>query len=319
MTTDPASPASADNTPARSGIFDGTGTAQGIFWMVLSTLAFVGITGIVRHLGSDLPAGQSAFIRYAFGLLVLAPALIKLARNPPALDLLKTFTLRGFAHALGVTLWFYAMARIPIAEVTAIGYLTPILVTIGAALFLGEKLRARRVAGVVIGLLGALVILRPGFQEISMGQLAQLGAAPLFAVSYLITKGLTGRAESGAIVAMLTLCCTIFLLPIALLDWQTPDLNDYMWLFICAIVATFGHYAMTRALAAAPISVTQPITFLQLVWASILGIVVFGEAVDPFVIFGGGIIVAAATWIAHREMKARGAATIPPANATKMV
>ncbi len=287
--------------------------------MVLSTLAFVGITGIVRHLGSDLPAGQSAFIRYAFGLLILAPTFLKLARNPPALDLLKTFTLRGLAHAFGVTLWFYAMARIPIAEVTAIGYLTPILVTIGAAVFLGEKLRARRVAGVVIGLLGALVILRPGFQDISIGQIAQLGAAPLFAVSYLMTKGLTGRAESGTIVAMLTLCCTIFLLPIALLDWQTPDLNDYIWLFICAIVATFGHYAMTRALAAAPISVTQPITFLQLVWASILGIVVFGEAIDPFVIFGGGIIVGAATWIAHREMKARGTATIPPANATKMV
>ncbi len=287
--------------------------------MVLSTLSFVGITGIVRHLGSDLPAGQSAFIRYAFGLLILAPAFLKLARNPPALDLIKLFTLRGLAHAFGVTLWFYAMARIPIAEVTAIGYLTPILVTVGAAIFLGEKLRARRVAGVVIGLLGALVILRPGFQEVSIGQFAQLGAAPMFAISYLMTKGLTGRADSGTIVAMLTLCCTAFLLPIALLDWRTPDVDDYIWLFACAIIATFAHYAMTRALAAAPISVTQPITFLQLVWASILGIVVFGESVDPFVIAGGAIIVGAASWIAHREMKARGTATIPPANATKLV
>lgn len=287
--------------------------------MVISTLCFVGITGIVRHLGSSLPAGQSAFIRYAFGLLIMAPAFVNLIRNPPDRSLLTGFTVRGLAHAAGVTLWFYAMARIPIAEVTAIGYLTPILVTVGAALFLGEPMRARRIIGVAIGLLGAVIILRPGFQEVSLGQLAQLGATPLFAVSYLMTKGLTGKTDSGTIVAMLTLFCAAFLIPGAIIDWQTPEFRELVWLFVCAVVATSGHYAMTRAIAAAPISVTQPITFLQLVWASLLGIFVFGEAVDLYVIVGGGIIVCAATWIAHREMKARGTPTIPPANATKMM
>ena len=291
-------------------------TLQGIVWMVISTLMFVAVTGIVRYLGSDLPAPESAFIRYAFGLLLMLPAYLRLIKKPPSRALMKAFTIRGFAHAFGVSLWFYAMARIPIAEVTAIGYVTPIFVTIGAAVFLGERLRLPRVIGVVAGLTGALVILRPGFEEVSIGQLAMLGAAPFFTISYLMTKSLTGRTDSETIVAMLTLFCTLFLLPMALWDWVTPSWHELGWLFATAICATFGHYAMTRALAAAPISVTQPITFLQLVWATVLGIAAFGEPVDPWVLLGGTIIVAAASYISHREARARRPLT-PPASATK--
>ncbi len=93
-------------------------------------------------------------------------------------------------------LWFYAMQRIPIAEVTAIGYTSPIFVTIGAALFLGEPLAFRRIAAVLVAFAGAVIILRPGLQEISAGQLAQLGAAPLFAASYLMAKSFTSNEDS---------------------------------------------------------------------------------------------------------------------------
>ena len=286
--------------------------------MVVCTAMFVAVTGIVRHIGSDLPAAESAFIRYAFGFVLMIPVFWRLLKNMPPARLMGTFLLRGFLHSFGVILWFFAMARIPIAEVTAIGYVTPIFVTIGAAFFLGERLRIRRVMGVVCGFIGALIVLRPGFQELSLGQLAQLGAAPLFAASYLMTKSLTGKTDSQTIVAMLTLFCTIFLFPMALIEWQTPTVRELFWLFITAICATFGHYAMTRALNAAPVAVTQPITFLQLVWASLLGLLVFGEAVDGFVILGGAIIVGAATFISHREAKqARGSVT-PPAGATKL-
>ena len=289
----------------------------GIAWMVACTFCFVAVTGVVRHLGSNLPAAEAAFIRYAFGCVIMAPAIVAVFRRPPSMDLQWGFALRGAAHTLGVALWFYAMARIPIAEVTAIGYLTPILVTIGAAVFLGERLRIRRVMGVLVGFLGAFVVLRPGFQEISLGQMAQLGAAPLFAVSYLMTKMFTGRTDSATIVTMLTIFATIFLFPLALLDWQWPTLREYGWLFATAMLATFGHFAMTKALAAAPIAVTQPVTFLQLVWASMLGVLAFGEPVDPWVIVGGTIIVGAASYIAWREAQTKGAPITPPANAAK--
>ena len=131
----------------------------------------------------------------------------------------------GLVHGLGVMLWFFAMARIPIAEVTAIGYTAPIFTTIGAALFLGETVRARRVVAVVIGFVGTLVILRPGIVDISIGAMAQLGAAPLFAASFLLAKKLTDTESPSSIIAYLSVFVTIALLPPAILVWRTPTLG----------------------------------------------------------------------------------------------
>lgn len=209
------------------------------------------------------------------------------------------------------------MARIPIAEVTAIGYVSPIFVTIGAALFLGEKLHLRRIGGVLCALLGALIILRPGFQEIGLGQLAQLCAAPLFATSFIIAKKLTGTQSSTMIVGMLSIGCTITLLPGAILQWQTPTVEEMLWLALTAALATAGHFTLTKAFQAAPITVTQPLGFLQLVWAALLGMLLFDEALDPFVFIGGAVVVGAATYISHREMQVARQQRTPPAMATK--
>ena len=290
----------------------------GIGWMLLTGIFFVAVTGIVRHIGSSLPAIEMAFIRYAFGILLIAPALLPLFRNPPSLLRIRFFALRGFLHAFAVMLWFFAMARIPIAEVTAIGYVAPIFVAIGAALFLGEKLHVRRIVSIGVGFIGALIILRPGFQEISSGQLAQLTAAPIFAASFLMAKKMTSSEDSSVIVAMLTIFCTITLAPGALYVWETPSSNEFFWLFLAAMSATIGHYTLTRAFKAAPITVTQPLSFLQLVWAALLGVTVFDEAIDPYVIVGGAIVVASVTYISHREAVTARRQFTPPAPATKI-
>ena len=117
------------------------------------------------------------------------------------------------------------MARIPVAEVTAIGYTTPIFTTIGAAVFLGEILHMRRILAVAAGFIGAVIILRPGFQGIELGSMAQLLAAPLFAVSFLLTKKLTGSRSATEIVVMLSIFCTLILLPGAMMHWRTPTLT----------------------------------------------------------------------------------------------
>jgi drug/metabolite transporter (DMT)-like permease len=271
--------------------------------MLLTGLLFVAVTGIVRYLGSDLPAAEGAFIRYAIGLLMISPALISVFRRKLSAKTWTLYSSRGLVHGIAVSLWFYAMARIPVAEVTAIGYSSPIFVTIGAALFLGETLRMRRIIAVLIGLIGVLIILRPGFQEIGAGQMAQLIAAPLFAVSFLLAKKLTDEADSAEIVAMLSLGCTIVLLPMALADWRDPTWAEVGWLALTALCATAGHYTLTRAYACAPITVTQPITFLQIVWATILGVVAFGEPADIFITTGAAVIVGSAWYIARREMQ----------------
>ncbi len=292
-------------------------TLEGIGWMLLTTVLFVSVTGIVRYLGSSIPAPEAAFIRYAIGLILVLPAFRPLLRNRPKPAAMKLFMARGLVHGIAVSLWFYAMARIPIAEVTALGYTAPIFVTLGAAMFFGERLYFRRIMAVAMGFVGAMIVLRPGFQEVSSGQLAQLTAAPLFAMSFLLAKGLTRDFSAAAIVAMLSLFCTLTLLPGAILQWRDPTLEEVAWLGLTAVVATTGHYTLTRAFAAAPLTVTQPVGFLQLVWASALGILVFGEALDPFVILGGGIVVAAVSYISHREAAAARRMRTPPAVATK--
>ena len=286
--------------------------------MVLSSFLFVGMTGIIRHLGSGLPAVEAAFIRYFLGSLMILPMVIR--HWPGRLSKRETgfYTLRGIVHAGGVILWFYAMARIPIAEVTAIGYVAPIFVTIGAALFLGERLQFRRIGGVICGFIGALIILRPGFQEINLGQMAQLCAAPLFAISFILAKKLTETQDSSVIVGMLTIACTIALLPGAIFQWRNPTLEELLWLTLAAVIATAAHYTLTRAFQAAPITVTQPLGFLQLIWAAILGVLAFGEPLDPYVMIGGAVIIGAATYISHRELQVSRQQQTPTAIATKV-
>jgi drug/metabolite transporter (DMT)-like permease len=272
--------------------------------MLATGVAFVGVNGIVRHLGTDLPAAQSAFIRFGFGLMVLAPAIwgARATRFPP--DVLRLFGWRGALHVAAVILWFYAMARVPVAEMAAIGFLNPVIVLVIAGLLLGEGLGRGRVVSVVVALTGALVVLRPGLREVSVGHLAQLGATLCFAVSYIFAKRLSGLAPASVVVAVLSVTVTVGLAPMAWWVWQPVRADQLGWLALVAALATFGHYAMTRAFSAAPLSVTQPVTFLQIVWAALLGAVVFGEAVDGFVLLGGAMIVAAVslnTWAEARR------------------
>lgn len=319
MTAPPASPVPPVSAAPAGRVRPAVGSdaLSGVAWMVLTTLLFAGVTATVRHVGPEVAAPEAAFLRYLFGTLMIAPLLAPLRRAPPGARALLVFALRGAAHGGAVILWFYAMARIPMAEVTALGYTTPLFMTLGAAVFFGERLHRRRLAALGAGLLGALIILRPGFAEVSAGHLAQLGAAPLFAVSYLIAKRLTVRQDPTLIVAMLSLFCTLALLPAAIMHWTWPSLHAVAWLAVTAALATAGHYAMTRALRAAPLTVTQPIGFLQLVWASALGILLFREPLDPFVLLGGGVVVGAATVIARREALAARRARAAPAPDTQ--
>lgn len=289
----------------------------GIGWMALTGLFFVAVTGIVRYLGSDIPAPQSAFIRYAIGLVLILPFLGPLLHTRMTPRLIGMFTLRGVAHGAGVILWFYAMARIPIAEVTALNYLSPIYIAIGAVFFLGETLAARRIAAIVAAFVGAMIILRPGFSEINAGQTAMLITAPIFAVSYLLAKSLSMQVDASAVVAMLTVFVTIVLAPVAWYVWEPVTWIEVAWLALVAVFATAGHWTMTKALAAAPLAVTQPVTFLQLVWATLLGVIAFGEPVDGFVMLGGAVIIGAVSFISYREWVISRASKTPPAMATK--
>ncbi|WP_170325810.1 DMT family transporter [Ruegeria arenilitoris] len=273
----------------------------GMFWMFAAGVSFVVMTALVKSLGSTMDPIQAAFIRFVFGLVFLLPALKLVLTTHLTRRHLTLFGIRGIVHAVAVMLWFFSMTQIPLAEVTAMNYMTPVYVTLGAALFLGEKLAFRRIAAICVAIIGVIIILRPGFREISAGHLTMLGTSLGLGGSYLIAKALVRDLPPSVVVAHMSIWVTIALIPFAVAVWTPPSLRDLGVLFLVASFATAGHYFMTIALKAAPVAVTQPVTFLQLIWATLVGALVFHESVDAWVVAGGTLILSAVSFIAWRE------------------
>ncbi len=145
-----------------------------------------------------------------------------------------------------------------------------------------------------------------------------LVTAVFFAIGYLIAKRMSQQVSPSVVVGMLSITVTIGLAPLAWSVWVTPSLWDLVVLFAVACFATAGHYTMTLAFAAAPITVTQPVTFLQLVWAVLLGWLVFDENVDFWVVAGGLVIISAISFITWREAVLKRRQITPDVNATKV-
>ena len=238
--------------------------------MVVSGLCFVAVYAIVKFLGTEVPPAQSAFLRYLLGLVFIIPVLKEFFQTKFTREEYVLFAIRGVFHTIGVICWFYAMTEITIAEVTSLNYLTPVLLSLSAILILGESITLRRMLAIFVALVGTLLILRPGFRELSPGHLAMMITVVSFTVSYLIAKKATGRLNAEMIITMLSLTVTVGLFPIAAVVWIPPTNEQLFLLFLVAFFATAGHYTMTKAFYSAPVTATQPVTFLQLVWATML-------------------------------------------------
>ena len=290
---------------------DGTPATQqnnllAIFFMVLTGACMVAVMVNLRYLDESLPSVQVAFIRYLFGLAIIFPfAVQELKLRNLKIPIIK-HGIRGTLHGFGVVLWFYSVSQITLSQVTAISYLTPIFTTIGAIIVFKERLTKQRFLAILTAIIGAILILRPGLEVISAGKWAQLFSTLLLAASYLITKNLTKTEGTFLIVFMLNLFATLTLLPFALLIWISPSVIDLGLLLTIAILASFGHYFVTKAVALAPLSVTQPVIFLQLIWSTLIGLLIFGEPIDLLIIIGGGFIVLAITQIAYSEKQTKG-------------
>ena len=276
-------------------------TLHGTIWVALAGLFFVIFATLVRYVGSTLPPVEAAFIRYALGIVVLVPFFLR-KRSVLHSKRIPAHALRGMLHALGVMLWFYAVAKMPIAEVMALSFTAPLFVTLGASVFLGEKLSTHRVFAVLVGFLGTLIILRPGVAVIDAAAWSILLSAPLFAGSKLLAKTLVSTDSSETVVAYLSIFATLIMLPPALLVWQTPTSQEFAFLLGTAVFATLSHLCLAQGLRLIDVTVAQPIEFLQLLWATLAGFMLFSETPDILVWTGAAVIVASATFIARREV-----------------
>ncbi|MFZ4409097.1 MAG: DMT family transporter [Paracraurococcus sp.] len=277
-----------------------------MLWMLVSGLLFTGLNALLRTLAQQLDPFVAQFLRYAAGALVMLPFIWRAGLAAYRPKGLSGQLWRGAVHTSGLLLWFVAVPRVPMAEMTALGFTTPLFIMLGAILFLGERMVAARWIAALVGFAGVLVVVAPGLSGGGGAYgLVMLAAAPLFAASFLITKALTRRDSPQVIVVWQAITVTLFSLPFALSAWSWP--TPLQWaLFLCSgVIGSAGHFCMTRAISLADVSATQPVKFLELLWASAMGLAVWGDVPGSSTLLGGAIIFASTTWIARREARAR--------------
>ena len=275
---------------------------RGILWVGLSGLLFSLLNVFTLIPAQHLNSYVMAFMRYCAGTLILMPLILRIGLHRSLRSHRKGLHIsRGVIHACGMFLWFAGLPLTGLAEITALGFTGPIFVTIGAALFLGEDVRLRRWAAVLVGFGGAMIIIRPGVAEIGLGAIYILVSTPIFAASNLISKALARTDGAETIVIWQHLVIVFCAAPVALWFWQTPTGSDLLWFFAAGLCGTAGHICQQRGYQIAEITLLQPIGFLSLIWNTLLGFFLFSQQPDKWTFVGAAVIFASAMYISHRE------------------
>lgn len=280
-------------------------TRQGILLMLLSLLLFTAMDALAKGLVQHYPTAQVVWARFA-GQLFLVFLILNIRLGPtlrtrhPRLHALRSLT------QLGATGFFFAsLTQIGLAEATALADINPVLITLGAAIFLGERLGPRRIAGVITAMIGALIIIRPGADVFTPAALLPLACAVCYAASALLTRKV-GMSESpwtsmiyGALFGTIA---TSALMPAV---WQPIAAAD-LWLFaVVGILGTAAQLCLIRAFSVAEAGAIAPFGYVGIILATGWGVVLYDEWPDALTFLGAGIIVASGLYIWHRETRAR--------------
>jgi drug/metabolite transporter (DMT)-like permease len=280
-----------------------------MLWMAATGLLFVAMNTIMKWLAQDLDPWLVGFLRYLLGAFVMVGPALRLGAGPRALwpKAPGLQFVRGCFHASGMILWFAALPLVTLAELTAIGFTGPLFICLGAVAFLGERMSGARWSAVLLGFAGVVLVVKPwegaGFAGISKGMLLMLASAPVFAGSFLTAKALTRYDRSEVVVLWQHLWVSILLVGFAFAYWAPPSPLQWALLVLCGFLGSGGHYCMTRAFRVADISAIQPVKFLELVWAAILGVAVFGTVPATATVIGGAVILAATLLLARHESR----------------
>jgi drug/metabolite transporter (DMT)-like permease len=281
--------------------------ARGFLLAVVSGLFFTGLNASVKELVSDMPPLLVSWGRWVSGVLLIAPYLWwRVGLEAMRTRDMKLHVFRGLFHTPGYGLWYEAVAWLPLATMAALGFTGPIFVTLGAVLFLRETVHWRRWLAVAMGFVGMLVIVRPGLVELNPGIVMMLLAVPLISASNLIAKVVAGRDKPAVVVLWQSVVGTICFMPFGIWFWQTPTATELLLFLATGFFGTVGYFFITWAYRLLDISALQPLTFLGIVWAALMDVAVWGKTSDVWTFVGAGIIVAATTYIAHREAAAGG-------------
>lgn len=266
---------------------------------------FIFMAVSIRALADRLPAGDMAFYRAFFGLLLLLPLVfgggLARARRQLTTRRLPLFALRALLTYLAIASYFYALTKIAMAEAIALSITLPVFMTAMAAVVLGERVGLRRWSAVALGFAGAVVIVRPGFAVVSWAAMAALASAALYAAAGIAVKMLSRTEPPTRIVFYMNLFVALLAAAPVLVDFTAPGWSDLPYIVAIGATGTAAHFFQSNALKRADASFVAPFDFLRLPLGALCGYLIFGDRPGVWVWIGGAMIFASIFWIARRE------------------
>ena len=278
---------------------------RGALYMVAAAVFFSVMIASIRLVSANMHSFEIVFFRTLFGFVVVVPILLR----GGGLKFLKTdkmnlYLFRGGLAAASMLMWFYAISVTPLAEAVALSFTAPLFATVAAIMFLGEVAGPRRWVGTLLGFAGAMLILRPGFDEVTLAQILLLISSALVAISIIVIKLLARTEPPDRIVAYMILMMAPLSIVPALFVWQWPSADQLFWMAVVGIAGTLGHVMLTRSLSCADATAIMPFDFLRLPFIGLIAFFAFAEVPDIWTVIGGATIFASTIYVAQREAKA---------------
>lgn len=280
-------------------------TRQGILLMLLAILMFTAMDALAKGLVARYPTAQVVWVRFAGQLLLVA--LILNARFPTLARtaMPRLHVLRAFAQMGATGFFFLSLNYIGLAEATALTDLNPVLITLGAAVFLGEKLGPRRIAGVLAAMVGAMIIIRPGLSVFTPAALLPLCCAVCYAAAALLTRKVGATESVWTAMIWGPAVGTVVLTLAAPLYWQGFAAADLPLFALLVALGTGAQLCLIRSFSITEASVVAPFGYVGIVLATVWGIVLYDEFPDALSLVGASVIVAAGLYVWHRETRAK--------------
>lgn len=276
---------------------------KGALWMVAGCSGLGGMNVLVRYISTEVHPFEIAFFRNLGQLVFMLPWLMSQGFLAMRTQRLGAHVIRSLLGLAAMLCWFTTLSIMPVAEATALSFTVPLFATVGAALFLRETVRLRRWSATFIGLLGALIILRPGFVELTEASVLALISAAFIASAVLMTKSLSRTESAARIVLYTALIMTPLSLIPAVFVWELPSPAMLFWLVVIGGMAAASHMFINLAFASSDASAVMPYDFVRLPVAAVIGYMAFGEGVDVWTWLGAAVIFISAVYVARREIQ----------------
>jgi drug/metabolite transporter (DMT)-like permease len=282
-----------------------TPNTRGILWAVMFCTSFACADALAKHVAREFDVFVLLFLRYALSLVILAPAVLhvgfaNLATERPAMHLFRTVL-----TVVGQLLAYYAILNMYLADFTAINLARPLFVTLLVVLFVAERVSWMRWAATAAGFAGVLVIVRPGAHGVDLAAATAVASTVMFALALVLVRYHRASESPFKFVVYYHAIAAVLMLPPALYFWQTPTLEEFLFIVLIAATTTAAQTCGIRAYSVGEASVVAPIEYFRLIAAAAIGLVVFAERPGPATWIGAAIVVASQIYINRREARPR--------------